>query len=119
MGERSSPDGTAPVPGPWRPLRSRWLLALALVVVALASAVMWGYLTTVAVDETAKSFARADMPGEVTADLRPGTWNVYAEGPARVDRVTVTDGDGRPVEVTRPGTAVARPMPTPGSAATR
>lgn len=83
------------------PLRSRWVLSALLVVVALVCVVMWGLLTLWATDATGKAFARADLPGELTTDLHPGVWKVYAEGPAAVDRVTVAYPDGRPVEVDR------------------
>ncbi len=82
------------------PLRSRWLLATALVLVALATFVLWAVLARVATDATADSFLRTEVPGELTTDLRPGTWNVYAEGPVTVQEVTVTRDDGRPVKVT-------------------
>ena len=89
-------EGTAVV----RPLRSRWLLAALLVIVALATAVLWAFLTKAAVDATADAFLRGDVPGELTADLHPGTWNIYAEGPVTIRDLTVTHADGRPVPVT-------------------
>ena len=91
-----------PVPGAavLRPLRSRWLLAALLVLVALATVVMWAFLTKATVDATADSLLRGDVPGGLTADLHPGTWNIYAEGPVTIRDVTVTHADGRPVPVT-------------------
>lgn len=83
------------------PPKSRWLLAVALVLIALVSVMMWGLLTVRATDATAKGFARSDLPGELTADLHPGVWNVYVEGEATVERVSVSYPDGRRVPVTR------------------
>lgn len=99
--DRLRPADTWSARVPLAPLKSRWLAAALLVVVALTGVVMWGLLTVRAVDETAAGFARSDLPGELTADLRPGTWNVFVEGGADVERVTVSHPDGRPVEVVR------------------
>jgi hypothetical protein len=76
------------------------VLAALLVLVALATFVLWALLVGVAADATADSFERGDVPGEVTTDLHPGTWNLYAEGPVTIQDVTATRKDGRPVQVT-------------------
>jgi hypothetical protein len=82
------------------PLRSRYLLAALLVLVALVTFVLWSFLAMAAIDATADNYLRGDLPGELTSDFHPGTWNVYAEGPVTVTGITVTDAEGTAVTVT-------------------
>jgi hypothetical protein len=81
------------------PLRSRYLLAAALVLVSVGSVVMWGLLTAWSTEGLAAGLDRTEVPGELTVDLHPGEWMLYAEGDVTVDRVQVRDPDGREVPV--------------------
>jgi hypothetical protein len=83
----------------WRPLRSRYLVAALLILVAVVAASMWAMLSIAATDSAGRSFERSDVPGDLTLDLHPGTWNIYLEGPASIDAIKVTDADGTPVAV--------------------
>lgn len=82
------------------PLRSRYLLAVVLVLVALVSVVMWGLLTVRATDDLAAGLDRTSVPGELTVDLHPGRWILYGEGDLALDEVKVSYPDGREVPVT-------------------
>lgn len=81
------------------PLRSRYLLAAALVLVAVGSIVMWGLLTAWSTEDLAAGLDRTEVPGELTVDLHPGEWMLYAEGDVTIDRVQVRYPDGREVPV--------------------
>lgn len=91
---RPSPQVYAP------PLRSRYLLAGLLVLVAFGSIVMWGLLTVWATEDLAAGLDRTTVPGQLTSDLHPGGWVLYAEGDVAVEQVHVTRSDGREVPVT-------------------
>lgn len=92
-------EPAAPAVAALRPLRSRYLLAVLLVAVALVSAVSWGLVTLAGVDATADSFARTDVPGEFSVDVHPGSWDLYAEGGADLDGIVITDERGDDVAV--------------------
>lgn len=91
------PMGT--VSAPTRPRPARYLLVALLVLGALVAIASNALLSSAAIDATAKSFARSPLPGTITTDLHPGTWNVWREGGGTVDAVTVVDPSGRTFEV--------------------
>lgn len=92
----STPTGGARVE---RPLRSRYVVVVLLVLGALVAFGTNVFIVSGAIDATAKSFARSSIPGTITTDLHPGTWNVWLEGPGTIDTVTVTDASGRAFDV--------------------
>ena len=98
-GDAEEASEAAPPAATWRPLRSRYLVAALLVLVAVVATSMWAMLSIAATDSAGRSFERSDVPGDLTLDLHPGTWNIYLEGPASVDAIKVTDADGTPVAV--------------------
>lgn len=86
------------VPPP-RPPALRWVLVAMALLAALIAYGANAYLTSGAVDATANSFDRADLPGTITATMHPGEWRVWLEGPGTVESIDVIDGSGRPIEV--------------------
>lgn len=81
-----------------RPDRSRYVVVALLVLGALIAFGTSAFITSAAIDATAKSFARSTIPGTVTTDLHPGMWNVWLEGPGAIDEVRVTDATGRTID---------------------
>lgn len=88
-------------------MRSRYALVALLVLGALLSLATDTFITSGAIDATAKTFMRTSLPGTITADLHPGTWNVWLEGPGVIDHVTVVDSSGRAIDVRMGGGGVS------------
>lgn len=82
-----------------KPSRMRYVLVALLPIVALVCAVLWGYAVYETVGASTDNLVRGSVPGEITMDLHPGTWYIYAEGSATVQSIRVTDQDGQPVAV--------------------
>lgn len=95
----TAPPTPDPLPRVDRPLRSRYALVALLVLGALLAFATDAFITSAAIDATAKTFNRSSVPGTITTSLHPGTWNVWLEGPGTVDDVLVTDSSGRAIEV--------------------
>ena len=108
----AAPGGEPPAGTPVRkPLRSRYLLAVAMIVGGVALALGVGFGAGQARSDRAQGFARFPVPSEFTlrAD-HPATYYVYSEGTACLDfpnchgalypvTVTVTGPSGQRVEV--------------------
>ena len=86
-----------------RPLRSRYVLVALLALGALVAFGTDAFISSAAIDATAKSFTRSAIPGAVTTSLHPGPWNVWLEGPGTIDDVRVTDASNRAIEVRMQG----------------
>lgn len=82
-----------------RPSKWRYALVVLLGFAGLLTLVANEFLVSAAQEATADSFPRSPVPGSITADLHPGTWYLWLEGPARIDEVTATDRSGRSLEV--------------------
>lgn len=97
MVETNGASGGAPTAR--RPDRSRYVIVALLVLGGLIAFGTNAFITSAAIDATAKSFARSTIPGTITTDLHPGTWNVWLEGPGTIDDVRVTDRSGATIDV--------------------
>ena len=93
------PAAPAPAEVPTRPLRSRYVIAVLLVLAALSAALFWSFAVNEAVGARLDKFTRGPVPGRTTVWVNPGTWYVYATGGSTLDGIQVTGPDGRPLPV--------------------
>ncbi len=82
-----------------KPLRSRYVLVVLLPLVALVSAVLWSITVYAGATSAAETYARGTIPGQVTVEVHPGTWVVFAEATIRDFTVRVVTADGTEVPV--------------------
>lgn len=82
-----------------RPSKARYAWAIMVVLVGLLGAIQWSFAVLRASDVEADGFGRADVPGTLTVELRPGTWYVYEEAGALVRDIEVIGPDGAVVPV--------------------
>ena len=89
------PAAPAPAGRPARPLRSRYVAAVLLVLAALSAALFWSFAVNEAVGARLDRFTRGAIPGPATVWVHPGTWYVYATNGSTIDSIQVTGPGGR------------------------
>ena len=94
---------TKPAPGltSFRPLRSRYVIAVLLPLVALIGVLGWSFAAGSAADQKYLNMQELAVPGVVTVHGGGGTYFVYAQGSlTTVTGVRVTDAAGTVIPVT-------------------
>ncbi len=94
------PVPTGPPSPRFRPLRTRYILAVLLPVAALVAALFWLFAVNETVNAKFDAFTRADIPGQTTVWVNPGTWYVYATTGSTINSIQVTDPSGQSLPVT-------------------
>jgi hypothetical protein len=83
------------------PRRARYWIVALLPIVAILSAILWSWATYEAIGAKTDSFTRGPVSGELTVQVHPDTWYVYAEQGATIRDVSVTDQNGNVVALTK------------------
>ena len=94
----SPPPAAGPAPR-YRPLRSRYILVVFLPLAALIAAVVSTFAVNDTVNAKFDSFPRAEIPGQATVWIHPGTWYIYATTGSTINSIQVTDPSGQALPV--------------------
>ena len=87
-----------------RPLRSRYVVAVLLPLVAIMAVSGWYGAVWSSKEQTYLNMPEHTLPAVVVLNGRPGTYWVYGQGATEVTGIRVTDANGRviPVQTLRP-----------------
>lgn len=94
-----SPPQAEPARPRYRPLRARYILVVLLPVVALAAAMFSLFGVNDTVNAKFDAFPRADIPGQATVWVHPGTWYIYATTGSTINSIHVTGPSGQALPV--------------------
>lgn len=94
------PEVTAPkTQAAARPLRSRYILAVLLLIVAVVGAAGWAFARSQASDSDYFRNTHGTVPGTVAVEAHPGSFAVFSEG-GTLTSLRVTDATGTTIPVT-------------------